>query len=608
MASFVVDQDINCRCNICQFECDGYYIIRCDNCHQWYHQNCEKLPSSDFNFLQEAVVPYLCSKCCENENGEYSFDQALTRIEQALSGNIQDQVQVERIFMRSLRRQLKADSAVRFGKGMSKDYIALRLLHIDSYIPVTVSANGNGLFNALSMAIQGDENLASELRVRTFIEMFRHKSFYVDQHQGSGTLSSIYPSFDEARINCGQNFVFSCGWTMHAAASVCTRSIISVYPSVNGPLDQCVSILNREFKPRIPVRNSKNTVHILWSGLKSETEGMWKTTHCVPLLLPPSSNVDESSANTSCSPSVNHDHCYARFEKRVANTSTIGTTALSVVDLPCSNDIPHVAISVHSFSTNPEMHIESSTETQQATSSFGIPGSPSSLQPCSGTQHQNHSFPNVGSADTSYSISLKSCEQSSSGNDVTNQPHLFSSSPNQTVHTSRDTDTRINPRVRTGCLQKSFLEVHDIIKVLQNCPYSMAHPFIPPGIKNNVYFVVQNSENIEIREPRMKRGLDDCGIWHSRNGYSKICFIKTKAGNLNNVMPRKNKFYYQRRSRTKVKYDLIEPQPDPSTVLTLRRYYATLKLDPTYKKRVSWLETQSSEDIFVAEYLGKYPC
>jgi hypothetical protein len=361
MASFLVDQDIVSLCSICQLACDGYYVIRCDNCHQWYHQNCEKLQPSDFKFLQEAVVPYVCSKCCENENGEYSFDQALARVEKALSGNIQDQVRLEKIFIRSLRRWLKPNSAVRFGKGMSKDCVALRLLDLDGHIPVTVSANGNGLFNALSMAIQGDEYLASELRVRTFIEMFQHKSFYVNQHQGSGKLSSVCPPYDEARTNCGQNFVFSCGWTMHAAASVCTRSIISVYPSVNGPLDQCVSILNREFKPRIRVRNNRNPVHILWSGLKSETEGMWQTTHCVPLLLP-SSDGDESSADMTSAMVCNLDHCYANlvcnhdhsyssFAKRVANNSTIRTTALS-------NDISHVtsaSISVHSDSSNSEM-------------------------------------------------------------------------------------------------------------------------------------------------------------------------------------------------------------------------------------------------------------
>jgi hypothetical protein len=135
----------------------------------------------------------------------------------------------------------------------------------------------------------------------------------------------------------------------------------------------------------------------------------------------------------------------------------------------------------------------------------------------------------------------------------------------------------------------------------------MAHPSIPPGIKNNVYFVVKNFQNIEVRESRVHRGLDDCDIWNPSSGNSKSCFMKTRAGNLSNVMPRKNKYYYQRRCRGKVTYDLIEPQPDPSTVLTLRRYYTTLKEDPTYKKRVSWLETQSSEDMFVVEYLGKYP-
>ena len=56
----------------------------------------------------------------------------------------------------------------------------------------------------------------------------------------------------------------------------------------------------------------------------------------------------------------------------------------------------------------------------------------------------------------------------------------------------------------------------------------------------------------------------------------------------------------------------LEPQPTDSTVFVLKRYYASLKLDSSYKKRISWFEkipgySQECKNKAVAEYLGKFP-
>ena len=40
----------------------------------------------------------------------------------------------------------------------------------------------------------------------------------------------------------------------------------------------------------------------------------------------------------------------------------------------------------------------------------------------------------------------------------------------------------------------------------------------------------------------------------------------------------------------KMEFVLLEPQPTDSTLFVLKRYYASLKRDSSYKKRISWFE------------------
>jgi hypothetical protein len=57
----------------------------------------------------------------------------------------------------------------------------------------------------------------------------------------------------------------------------------------------------------------------------------------------------------------------------------------------------------------------------------------------------------------------------------------------------------------------------------------------------------------------------------------------------------------------------IDPQPDPSSILTLRRMYNSLKRQPDYKRRICWAEivptslTTTGKQVAVVEYIGPYP-
>jgi len=55
-------------------------------------------------------------------------------------------------------------------------------------------------------------------------------------------------------------------------------------------------------------------------------------------------------------------------------------------------------------------------------------------------------------------------------------------------------------------------------------------------------------------------------------------------------------------------YVAINPQPAPSDVITVTRYYGTSNLHPSFKKRVSWLvNNDGPSDAAVVEYKGMQP-
>lgn len=164
-------------CGICQKNCDEL-VVGCVQCEKFFHQNCEGLSREYLSYLQKCVLPYLCSKCCANENEAFDYDKSLGRLEEALkSGSLDMGVRMETIFMRAISKRIQPRQISTFKNKMKKDNVASHLLGKSDLIPATVRGNGNCLFNALSLAIQGDEKLSTEIRVRTFLEMYYHKQY-----------------------------------------------------------------------------------------------------------------------------------------------------------------------------------------------------------------------------------------------------------------------------------------------------------------------------------------------------------------------------------------------------------------------------------------------
>ncbi|KAK3082402.1 hypothetical protein FSP39_014261 [Pinctada imbricata] len=158
-----------------------------------------------------------------------------------------------------------------------------------------------------------------------------------------------------------------------------------------------------------------------------------------------------------------------------------------------------------------------------------------------------------------------------------------------------------------GILNDNFLSVDELISIFENPNESKSLNHIPSGLKENVVFLLKNDPKSDSSNDSKRSFPDDCGIWDTKTGTSpKSVFLKTNDGKLKLIFLRKGHYHFQKKVKGKMTYEKIEPQPSPSNLVTIQRYYTTLKKDKQYRKRVTCkLETDSQYSI--CEYIGKFP-
>jgi hypothetical protein len=170
--------------------------------------------------------------------------------------------------------------------GLPQDFVSNQLIAVSGGMadkrPFQTSSDGNCLFNSASIATFGDQFKAAELRVLTCLEMLDHSDYYERQHKTTG-LHLVTQDYNEAVVDCAIDGNFSCAWTIHALSSVLKIPIRSVYPSVNGLLDNSIPILNTVFKPRVASKKAQ-PIFFMWTSTGSHTRGTWTPDDFVPLL------------------------------------------------------------------------------------------------------------------------------------------------------------------------------------------------------------------------------------------------------------------------------------------------------------------------------------
>jgi hypothetical protein len=157
-----------------------------------------------------------------------------------------------------------------------------------------------------------------------------------------------------------------------------------------------------------------------------------------------------------------------------------------------------------------------------------------------------------------------------------------------------------------------YHSIQEIVPVLTNTHGSTTTLFqhVPDGRKENVYFVVDNEANMRRRERGdTGRYSDDCGKWKLKQNTTTTYFLQHPNGKLRTVDWKESQFCIKRTSKDGNIYVPLDPQPDPSTILTLVRFYVKHRTYPHYERRVSWITKPGAAFPLWAlyEYKGTLP-
>ena len=136
---------------------------------------------------------------------------------------------------------------------------------------------------------------------------------------------------------------------------------------------------------------------------------------------------------------------------------------------------------------------------------------------------------------------------------------------------------------------------------------------LPEGKKKeNKYFIINNEENFK-RHQRGEKCVfhDDCGAWDWKKGRKVTTYHELVGEKLTYLCKKGGQFGKEQQIlKTRI---FLPSYPQPQNVVTLHRYYASLKRDSRFKRRISFFSSlpgyDNSNIIFraVVEYVGGFP-
>ena len=165
---------------------------------------------------------------------------------------------------------------------MNAQYILNKCRLVNLGVPSMTTGDCNCLFNAVSIALTGNEDRSAELRLRTSVEMALNADAYTCREDYDQLMTHL-PSFNASLEDCCTEGAYSSIWTIMALSSVIGLPIKSVYPAMNGPQCKAHRALSKDF---VTEENAnRETVTILWSRM-----GPWRPQTGLETILSPFSN------------------------------------------------------------------------------------------------------------------------------------------------------------------------------------------------------------------------------------------------------------------------------------------------------------------------------
>lgn len=187
--------------------------------------------------------------------------------------------------------------------------------------------------------------------------------------------------------------------------------------------------------------------------------------------------------------------------------------------------------------------------------------------------------------------------------EVNMEPEESLSTTNSTTDTANESDHILNTSDDTSILSeefiagplKVFMDIEQTLTIMKG-PYT-ALERIPLGRKDGMYYVLDNTENIEKRKKGQRSDFwDDCGTWTKASTPNTVYLYRNDK--LTSIRTKQGQYCVLRQVKNKSGYIPIEPQPNEEEVITVRRLYQTLKATSEekeqFKRRVTWIEKNRS--------------
>ena len=120
-------------------------------------------------------------------------------------------------------------------------------------------------------------------------------------------------------------------------------------------------------------------------------------------------------------------------------------------------------------------------------------------------------------------------------------------------------------------------------------------------LKKTFFFVIDDTYNCQRRLSKNQSVYpDDCGAWDSKKNVTT-----TKeyiySNQLLSCVDEKNGLLGR-----ELKKGFVPLQPDPASIVVVKRKYSTLSRHNAYKKRITWFECSLGLTNAVVEYIGDY--
>lgn len=447
-------------CGICTEECH-LDTIQCGTCKKWFHRKCENLSELEFEALGTMDTDYNCHNCVSGNDGYFDFLAALMRL--SLAAKCGSVALGEAIMREGI--SLPKDCRFRTDRPANKahytlDQTALGLLNAgglsklaENSIPCYVNGNGNCLFNSASVWLCGNESLAAELRVRCVVEMLENEKYY-NEIPMSDTYRLLSPNYDQAIYDCAINGRYSSVWTVMALASVLRRKVRLVYPPINGTADLAHTALHDVFDP-FGHKIEQDEVVIMWTvfGNKHLHSGIWTPDHFVPLLPK-----NRSKLNAKLYVPDNIPTQITKMKEFSTETCVINDSWVS------DNDGYRETCSISSY---------------------------------------DEEFPPLSSEIISPNKNVDSSKVDDSNNDVQEECDASINSDMENKGSDSETEPPL-PKAVGGQSISKFLDLEEVIQTLLSSDKGSILHAVPDNDKSNLYFLVDNSDNIRRRETKTK--------------------------------------------------------------------------------------------------------